>query len=623
MTTAIEVVDAAWRRGLRPDPAMTISTWADQHRRLSQRASAEPGPWQTSRTPYLKDIMDALSPSSPIEQVVFQKGAQVGGTEAGNNWLGFIIDMAPGPTMMVLPTVETAKRASKQRIDALIEESPRLRDKVRPARERDSGNTVLQKDFPGGTLIMTGANSAVGLRSMPVRNLFLDELDGYPADADGEGDPVNLAIKRTATFARRKVIMVSTPSVEGASRIQDAFEATDRREFFVPCLGCGTYQTLKFEQLRWTSINRAPAHAAYECEACGALHENADKARMLPAGEWRATADSAHPRTVGFHLSALYSPPGWVSWGELAQESIEAEKSAERNKTFVNTVLGRTYLEADEAPDWERLARMAGAHDKGTVPAGAAILTAGADIQGDRIEAEVVAWGRRRESWSVDYRIFNGDPSQDEVWQAFESFVLSRFPTAAGGELEVSRVAIDAGYRTADVMAWIAHQAGDRVMAVQGRDNLTAPIGAPVAVDVNTRTGKRIPHGGRLWPVGSSVLKSRLYSWLSQDPPRDGEDTPIGLCHFPAFDDRYFKMLTAERRVKRKNRQGFVRLEWQKIRERNEALDCRVYAMAAAETLKLDRWTEADWQAAEAATQDTTRHAPAAKPRVRRSSWLS
>jgi phage terminase large subunit GpA-like protein len=229
-----------WRRGMRPDPDLTVSQWADQHRWLSSRASAEPGRDRTARTPYLREIMDALSPSHPAQRITFMKAAQVGATEAGNNWIGFVIHHAPGPMLAVLPTVEMAKRSSRGRLDPLIEESAALRERVKPARSRDAGNSMLSKEFPGGILVLTGANSATGLRSMPARYIFLDEVDAYPASADEEGDPVSLAEARTTTFAhRRKVFMVSTPTIRGLSRIEREYEASDQRRYFVPCPHCG------------------------------------------------------------------------------------------------------------------------------------------------------------------------------------------------------------------------------------------------------------------------------------------------------------------------------------------------------------------------------------------------
>src|ERR1700686_5554485 len=299
---AEDIYSAAAAAGARPDPLLTISQWPHKYRILSQRASAEPGSWRTERTPYLREIMDCLSPSSPVERTVFMKGAQIGGTECGNNWIGYVIHQSPGPFMAVQPTVEMAKRNSKQRIDPLIEESEVLRALVSDRRSRDSGNTVLSKEFPGGVLVMTGANSAVGLRSMAARYLFLDEVDAYPGDVDGEGDPVNLALARTRTCARRKVFMISTPKITGRSRIEACFEDSDQRSYWVPCPHCDEYQILKFAQVRWP--NGEPEKAVYVCEHCEGEIENHEKHWMLVEGEWRAAAPGPG-KGAGFPLYNL------------------------------------------------------------------------------------------------------------------------------------------------------------------------------------------------------------------------------------------------------------------------------------------------------------------------------
>ena len=398
-STVREVCRAAAVAGLRPDPLLTVSEWADQYRVLSTRASAEPGPWRTSRTPYLQQIMDCLSPSSTIERVVFMKGAQVGSTECGNNWIGYVIHQAPGPMMAVQPTVEMAKRNSKQRIDPLIEESDVLRKLVRDPRSRDSGNTILAKEFTGGVLVMTGANSAVGLRSMAARYLFLDEVDGYPGDVDGEGDPVNLALARARTFARRKVFLVSTPKITGLSRIETAFEESDQRHYWLPCPACGEFQTLKFARVKWPKGR--PEEAVYLCEHCSARIENHQKHSMLARGEWRPSAPG-DGRTAGFHLSSLYSPVGWFSWADAARMFEEAQKNPALLQVFINTVLGETWAQQGEAPDWQRLYDRRETYKLGAVPAGALFLTAGTDIQKDRIEVQIVGWGRGKEGWLGD-----------------------------------------------------------------------------------------------------------------------------------------------------------------------------------------------------------------------------
>lgn len=598
MPRAAEIYRRAWSRGHRPEPLLSVSEWSDRYRRLSQRASAEPGPWRTSRTPYLRAIMDCLSSSSPIERVVFMKGAQIGATEAGNNWLGYIMHQAPGPVMAVAPTVELAKRGSKQRLDPLIEESPALRGLVAPARSRDSGNTVLSKDFPGGVLILTGANSAAGLRSMPVRYLFLDEVDAYPPDADGEGDPVGLAIKRTATFARRKVFMVSTPTIAGVSRIEAAYEESDQRRYFVPCPECSEMQVLRWQQVQWPKGE--PDKARYACEHCGALIPNERKGWMLEHGEWRATAEG-DGKTAGFHLSALYSPPGWYGWPDAARDFLAAGKNPNRLKVFVNTVLGETFRESGEAPDWQRLYERREDYPIGRIPAGALYLTAGADVQKDRIEVEVVGWGRRQESWSIEHRVLHGDPTQSRLWGELTAVLNQAYENDAGGVLHIGKLAIDTGgHWTTEVYSWVSRQPPGRVMAVKGVDTTSYALGAAAYVEVN-QAGRKLRRGARLWPVGVSLLKSQLYGWLRQDAPLDGEPAPDGFCHFPRYPEEYFKQLTAERLVRRQNRNGFVKLEWELTRDRNEALDMRLYAMAAAIAARVDRWAETDWQAAETA----------------------
>jgi phage terminase large subunit GpA-like protein len=405
MLSVEEIYAKAAADGARPDPLLTVSEWADRYRRLSQRASAEPGPWRTERTPYAKEIMDCLSASSPVERVVLIKGAQLGGTEVGNNWLGYIIHQAPGPCLAVQPTVEMAKRNSKQRIDPLIEESEALRGLVSEPRSRDSGNTTLAKEFPGGMLVMTGANSAVGLRSMAVRYLFMDEVDAYPGDVDGEGDPIKLALARTRTFARRKIFMVSTPKITGLSKIEAAFDDSDQRRYWVPCPHCQEFQVLRFAQLRWP--RQQPERAGYICEHCEGEIQNYQKHWMLPRGELR-TASPGAGKAAGFHLSSLYSPVGWFSWADVAVMFTEAQKNPALLQVFANTVLGETWAQQGDAPEWQRLYDRREDYPIGTVPPGGLLLTAGVDIQKDRIEVEVVAWGRGKESWSVDYSSARG-----------------------------------------------------------------------------------------------------------------------------------------------------------------------------------------------------------------------
>lgn len=598
MTTAFRLYRETWCAAFRPEPLLTVSEWSDRHRRLSSRASAEPGPWRTSRVPYLREIMDALSPSSPLERVVVMKGSQVGLTEAGLNWVGYVIAHAPGPMMMVLPTTEVGKRVSKQRVATMIEETPALRELVRDPRSRDSGNTTAMKEFPGGVLVITGANSAVGLRSMPVRYLFMDEVDAYPADADNEGDPVELAERRTATFARRKVFMISTPKLSGLSRIEAAFLESDQRKLHVPCPQCGTMQALDWQHLHWPAGK--PAAAVYVCPHCGRPVENREKEFMLANHQWRPTAEG-DGRTAGFLVSSLFSPVGWYSWAEAAAAWEKAKGNSEREQVFANTVLGMPYADARETPDWEVVAARAEDYPRGTVPHGGLVLVAGADVQRDRVELEIVAFGRNGESRSVDYRVLPGDPFQPEVWRDLDAVLGERFPHQAGGALAIERLAIDSGdgVTTHEVYRWAAGYTLRRVMPVKGSARLNHALGPAAPVEVSADGKRRKLHGVKVTSVGVSILKARLYAHLRQAQPEDGAGTPYGLCHFPRYEDEFFKMLTAEQVVSRSNRGGYAVAEWVKTRPRNEALDCRVYAMAAALAVGIDRFTDASWIARE------------------------
>ncbi len=596
----------AWRSGIRPDPDLTVSSWADRHRKLASRASAEPGQYRTARTPYMREIMDKLSPGDPVQRVVFMKAAQVGATEGGNCFIGYVMHHAPGPMLAVQPTVELAKRNSRQRIDPLIEESPELRERVKPARSRDAGNTMLSKEFAGGILIMTGANSAVGLRSTPARYIFLDEVDAYPASADEEGDPVTLAEARSLTFAhRRKVFLVSTPTIRGLSRIEREYEASDQRRYFVPCPHCDAMQWLKFERLRWEKGR--PETAEYHCEGCERPIAEHHKTRMLERGEWRATTTAADPTTVGYHLSALYSPVGWLSWQRIARAHEAARGSDEAMRAFRNTILGETWMETGEAPDWQRLADRREAWPAGTVPERGLFLTAGADVQKDRIEVDVWAWGRGLESWLVDHLVLEGGPGDPACWQQLTDLLGRTWSHASGQPMALARLAIDTGFETSAVYAWSRQVGFAQVAPVKGLEgfNRASPVSGPTFVDA-TAGGKRLRRGARLWTVATSTFKAETYRFLRLARPTaeelsEGAAFPPGTVHLPSWaDTEWIRQLTAEQLVTVRNRRGFAKLEWQKLRERNEALDCRVYARAAAWIAGADRWPETTWADLEA-----------------------
>ena len=608
-----EAIEKAWRQGLTPDPFLNVSEWADTYRRLPSSTSDEAGAWRTSRTPYLKEIMNSLSVSSPTQKVVFMKGAQVGGTEAGNNFLGYIIHISPGPCMSVFPTVELAKRNSKQRIDPLIESCPELSERILPARAKDSGNTILSKSYPSGTLVLTGSNSPVGLRSMAVRYLILDEIDGFAFDAGGEGCPLLLAERRTATFRRRrKILYISTPTEKSNSRILREFQGnSDQRYYYVPCPVCNKKQPLKFDRLRWEEGK--PDTVKYSCVHCESLIEEHNKTFMLKNGEWVATAQG-DSNTRGYHLSSLYSPVGWFSWADAAQMYEKALAEPDLMKGFINTVLGEAYEDEFEAPEWERLYERRDNYKMGIVPKDGLFLTAGVDIQKDRIECEVVAWGRNKISWSIDYIVLDGDTAQKKVWDRLERVLNKDWPHELGGTLPIRVMCVDSGYATQDVYSWVkkfpqpvwgaggARASQPRtVAAIKGRDTETSLIMPPSKA---VSEGKR--KGLRVYGISTPIAKLELYRWLklprlTDDQKKKGEGIPAGSCFFPQYGEEYFKQLTAERLVT-KFVKGFPKTHWEKDPTRNnEALDTRIYNRASGSIYGLDRFTELQWRRMEKA----------------------
>ena len=576
--------------GIRPTPLLTVSEWADRHRYLAPTSSAEPGPWRTERTPFLREIMDKLSANDPVQEVIVMKGAQLGFTECGNNWLGYIIDIAPGPVMMVMPTGDTVKRNSKIRIDPMIEASPSLSKKIAEKRSRDSGNTIFSKDFPGGVLIMTGANSAVGLRSMPVKFLFLDECDGYPSDLDGEGSPIDLAKRRTATFAKRKIFIVSTPTVQGESAVEGEFESTDQRYYFVPCPHCGAYQKLQWSNLVWTEGH--PETVTYTCEHCQqAIHER-HKTVMLSHGEWRPTNEAnISIRKVGYHLNSLYSPLGWYSWVDAAREWEDAKKKPEKLKTFINTVLGETWKESGDVPEWQAIYDRREGYELNKPPSDVALITAGVDVQKDRLEVEIVGWCKNKRSYSIDYRVLMGDTAALPVWDELAKIVNESWSREDGLILPMKMMAVDTGYNTQHVYDFCRRFDVTRVIPIKGQDNQTIIVAPPKPVDV-MKNGKKVGKV-KVWNVAVSMIKSQLYGWLRQYRDEEG-NYPHGYCHFPQYDVHYFKGLTAER-LEFKLIRGFKRYQWVKEYERNEPLDCRVYARAAAAVVGIERWEDKNY----------------------------
>lgn len=596
MSQSYDIYAKTFLEAIRPDKKYSVSEWADNFRYLSNKSSAEPGKFRTDRTPYLKEIMDCLSIDSPYREIIVKKGAQLGFTEAGNNWLGYIIDHAPAPTLVVLPTVELAKRNSKLRLDPLIEDCPVLKGKVAGKRQGDSSNTLLEKEFPGGTVVLTGANSAVGLCSMPARFIFFDEIDRYPRSVGGEGSPLDLAQARSRSFAKRKWLKGSTPTNDGNSFIDNEYEKSDQRKCYVPCPNCDFYQVLVFEQLKWK--DKDPTTTKYQCINCEYQIENWQKTKMLANHKWIAEKPgNSGGKIAGFHISSLYSPVGWWGWEDIVDEFLKAKNDKTKLQVFVNTTLGETWKEKVKVPDYQRLYERRKPYTRNIVPKNVVFLTMGVDIQQDRIELEIVGWCRDKVSYSIDYRVLLGDTKTSEmpVFDNLRKVFDETFPKEGQKNLEmaIKAIAIDSGYNTQEIYDFCRHFRSDRVMAVKGDDKMKQIYGIPKVTDVSKK-GKTIRRGVRVWTLGVDTIKTQLYSWLMLN---EGEkEAPYGYCYFPEYDKEYFKMLTAEKLVTSHDKKGYEVQQWVKVRERNEALDCRVYARAAASIIGMDRFKEENWK---------------------------
>jgi phage terminase large subunit GpA-like protein len=611
LARANTIMAALWGEFMRPPATQTVSEWADMHRILSSKASSEPGPWRTSRTPYIRQIMDDLSARSSVQEVVMMFASQTAKSETGNNWLGYIITNEPGPVMCVQPTTDMAKRFSRQRILPMLEESPVLRKKVRDNRSRDDANTTLMKDFAGGVMVITGANSAAGLRSMPVRYLFLDEIDGYPLDVDGEGDPVALAEKRTSTFARRKVLKTSTPTIKDFSRIESAYLQSNACELQVPCPHCDEFQTLELgtataHGLRWDKHDDGTPKldtVHYVCRGCGGFIFEHHKPAMLERCQWVPTKDSSRPgKLTGYKMNALMAPLGWVTWADIVQQFVEAAHAAKSGdttklKTFTNTVLAQTWEETGDKIHHNELAKRAEAYPLGQVPMGGLMLTMGVDVQPDRLEARVWAFGRSEESWLVDRHIIHGDPNMDETaagspWAKLTEIRRTAVPHASGRQMLIEAAGIDTGgQNTQAVYIYCRNHSHSHVLALKGSSLPNKPVmGRPSSVDINWR-GKTMPKSLKLWLVGTDTAKHLIYGRLRV------HSVGPGFVHLPeslkTTDE--FEQLTSER-LGTKFVKGHARYEWFKPSgARNEALDCAVYAYAMACYLGIQTMREPSW----------------------------
>lgn len=589
MPTAIESLGGAAaalarERSLRghtfaPATRLTVSQWADRRRVLGP-LSPEPGKWRTARTPYMREPMDTCSDPS-VERVVFMSSVQVAKSEMLLNTIGWVIDEDPGPTLVLLPTGDAVKMFSKERLTPMLRDTPCLRGRVRESGRRDSGNTMHVKQFAGGFLAMVGSNSAVGLRSRPIRRVLADEVDAYGVSAKSaskEGDPLELAVKRTQNFWNRKIVEVSTPTTKGFSRIEADFLAGDQRHYEVPCPHCGHYQRLKWGNLTWPADN--PDAVTYRCgemhpetgellAGCGQPITEDRKGWMTERGRW--VADQPGRAWASFHIWAAYSP--WASWPAMVRQWQAAQGNAELLRVFVNTVLGESWEERGEHV--EEGALMARREQyPAEVPAGVGVLTAGVDVQGDRLEVDVWGFGLAEEVWAVHHETIWGDPGQlgaTGPWVKLDLLRMREWARADGLKMRIVGTAVDSGgHHTDTVYRYCKARQGQGVYAIKGSSEPGhAPVGKP-------SKGNRI--GALLFGLGTEAIKDKLFSQLKV------QNVGPGYVHLPwSVDEEWIHQLTAEVAIVHysKTSKRSVRRYEKLPGRRNEALDCAVYAYAA------------------------------------------
>ena len=627
---APQAVFGALARAIRPQPRLSVADWAGHYREVApESGSRNPGRWDNARTPYLVEVMAALGPDDPAEDVVFVASAQVGKSEVGVNFFGWVVDQDPGPMMIVLPGHDEMKKYTRIKLQPTIDATPRLRSKVLESASRaEQGSTGSHKRFRGGFAQVTFAGSSKNLQMISARYTIGEEVSEWPAVAGERGDPVEQLKTRTNIYERdRKRLWVSTPAIAGTCRISADYERSDRRRFFVPCPDCGAFQVLAWGNLKWQS-DTWPHRAWFGCPACGTAIDHTAKEAMLAAGRWVATAGGDAPPEVipageigawadrpprgrlrGFHLWQAYSP--FTSWDSIVAEFLRSRGGHERMRVFTQQVLGEAWEDRGDAPEAEKLLAARLGRDEfrlGRPPHGPVVATGAVDVQGDRLEWAVWGWSEGMTRWLIDRGVIAGDPLAEETWRKLAQLMATcswrpgggTGPGAAepaGPALAVDAWAIDSGYASHAVYAFVRGRPG--CFAVDGRHGRTEPmIGTPKRVDVKWN-GKRVPRGAAIWPVGTFALKSDHYHAIRAAiaGPDDTGRWAAGAMMLPGdIDLAYAEQLTAEHLVEKELKSGVIARVWQKLQGRpNEALDIACYARAMAAHLKLDRLTPEGW----------------------------
>lgn len=612
--------------GMKPPEDLTVSQWADKNRRLTSESSAEVGKWRTSRTPYMFDILDSFT-DPLIEHIVVVAASQVGKSETINNMVGYCIDQDPGPILLIQPTIDDVKRYSEMRIAPMIRETRCLKRKVADPKSRDAANTKRQKSFPGGVLVMTGSNVAHDLSSMPIRYVFGDERDRWATSAGSEGDPWELAVARTRTFYNKKMVEVSTPTVKGASAIENSYNLGTMERWKTKCPHCGEYVEITFDNIRFEydaaeNGDKKIFHISelfYVCPECGGISDE-HTMKSQPA-KWVATVPEArkHHKTRSFWLTAWVSP--WATWESIILQFLQAGTDSAKLQVVYNTQFGELWEErGDMATEDDVMARRE--VYEAEVPDGVLLLTCGVDTQDDRLEYEVVGHRRYGETWGIKKGVILGRPDTEEVWERLDEVLSHKYKFKSGVSLQISLTFIDeGGHFTQEVRQHCLARQYNHVFAIKGANRPDIPYTAPPKKQKIVVNGKVI---GQVWvyEIGVNAGKQKIVDNLRVQSPG------ANYCHFPLRDDygkQFFKQLMSEHLAyvpKLKHP-----WQWQKIpgHERNEAFDIRNYNLAACEILSPD-WDEIEQKLRTAKPGEDNAPVPRkekkAKPRKRRKSEI-
>ena len=560
----------------KPPEKLTVSEWADKYRMLVSEASAEKGRWRTSRAPYQKEIMDAFTQPG-VTEIVVMASAQTGKSECELNMIGYVIDNDPGPILYVQPTDKTAEDYSKRRVAPMIAACPSLNSRVIKAKSRDSANTITMKNFPGGSLTIIGANSPADLASKPIRYILFDEIDRFPVSAGTEGDPIELAERRTETFRyNRKIVKTSTPTIKGHSKIEAAYMKGTQEEWHTECPYCHQYSFIRFENIKFDreeiisedgSRDWKISNVRWECPTC--KRETQEHAcKRLPA-KWVPKNPKAIDNGVrSFRLNAFMSP--WSSWSEICLKFLRAGKDPELLKTVVNTMFGESWEVRDSQGIEEDLYRRRENYTA-EVPDGVLVLTMGIDTQDNRLEYEVVGWNRDAESWGISRGVIPGRADNPDTWAEVDALLDTEWRRRDGQRLRVSATFIDSGgHFTQEIYRECERRASKRIWPIKGEGGEGKPYCRPMRRDASRGVG---------FLIGVDAGKEGIMFEAGIKEPGPN------YMHFPTdyragYDLEFFRGLISERMVMHR-RQGQTVVAWEKFYDRNEPLDCRNYARAA------------------------------------------